>query len=209
MTEEYYSYIKEWFRKESRFYHILVDIPFSRLRDRVVDFAKTREGSKILDVATGTGGQAFAFAKKGYDVVGIDLSEDMVKVANKINRYENLKFKVADATSMPFENNHFDVSCISLGLHDMPLAIREKAVEEMARVTKPEGIIVIVDYALPKNKIGRLLIYHLSKSYETKYYPEFIDSDLKTLLRKYRIKIEKETPIMFGCGKISKWINEK
>lgn len=140
MDEEYYSYIKEWFRRESRFYHILVDVPFSRFRDKIVDFTNARGGSRVLDVATGTGGQAFAFAKKGHDVVGIDPSEDMIKVANRRNEYENLRFEIADAADLPFEDNHLDVSCISFALHDMPLAIREKAVEEMVRVTKPKGI---------------------------------------------------------------------
>lgn len=143
-NEDYYSYIKEWFRRESRFYHILVDILSSRLRDKVVDFVNANNGSRILDVAMGTRGQAFAFAKKGHDIVGIDLSEDMVNVANKLKRYENLKFKVADATDFPFKDNYFDVSCISLGLHDISSAIREKAVKEMGRVTKPEGIILLL-----------------------------------------------------------------
>ena len=39
------------------------------------------------DVCTGTGTQAFAFAKRGYEVVGIDLSEEMLRVAKK-NKYE-------------------------------------------------------------------------------------------------------------------------
>ena len=205
MDEDYYSYIKKRFGKESRSYHILVDIPSSRLRDKVVRFVNAREGSRILDVATGTGGQALAFAKKGYDVVGIDLSEDMLKVANKINRYENLKFEVADATNMPFKNNLFDVSCISFALHDMPLDIREKALEEMVRVTNPEGIIVIIDYALPKNKVGRYLIYHLIKPHETKYYQEFIKSDLEAFLRKSRIKIKDEVSVL-GVSRILKGI---
>jgi ubiquinone/menaquinone biosynthesis C-methylase UbiE len=205
--EVYYSYIKEWFRRESRFYHILVDIPSSRLRKKIMDLVNANNGSRILDVATGTEGQVFAFAKKGYDVVGIDLSEDMVKVANKLNRYEKLKFKVDDAADFLFEDNYFDVSCISLGLHDMPSAIREKAVEEIGRVTKPEGIIAIVDYALPKNKIVRYLAYRIIKSHETKYYPEFINSDLGALLIKYKIKIEKEVSLMLGCAKILKCIN--
>jgi len=203
MDEEYYSYIKEWFRRESRFYHILVDIPSSRFRDKVVDFVNAEDGSRILDAATGTGGQAFAFAKKGYDVVGIDLSEEMVKVANRLNEYESLRFEVADAADMPFEDNYFDVSCISLGLHDMPSAIREKAVEEMVRVTKPKGSIVIVDYALPKNRIARCLIYHIVKSHETKYYPEFIKSDLEALLRKSGIEIKDERTVL-GAGRILK-----
>src|SRR4030042_2238358 len=105
-------------------------MPFSRVRDKVVNFTNVRNGSKILDVATGTGKQAFAFAKKGYDVIGIDLSEAMLKVANKKNKYENVKFEVADATNLPFEDNGFDVSCISFALHDMIPSIREKALKE-------------------------------------------------------------------------------
>ena len=209
MNEEYYPYIKERFRKEARFYHILVDIPSSKFRGKIVDFTNAREGSRILDVATGTGGLAFAFAKKGYDVVGIDLSEEMIEVANKLNEYENLRFKVADATDLPFEDNHFDVSCISLALHDMPLAIREKAVEEMVRVTKPEGSMVIVDYALPENKIARYLIYHLVKSHETKYYPEFVKSDLEALLRKSGIEIKDKFQILLGAVRILKGIRKE
>jgi ubiquinone/menaquinone biosynthesis C-methylase UbiE len=83
MDEEYYSYIKEWFKKESRFYHLLVDVLSIRFRNKIVDLVGAREGSEILDVATGTGGLAFAFAKKGYGVIGIDLSEEMIEVAKK------------------------------------------------------------------------------------------------------------------------------
>ena len=203
MDEEYYSYIKKLFGKWVPIYDI-VDLFLSEVRDKVVDFTDAKNGSRVLDVATGTGKQAFAFAKKGYEVIGIDLSEDMLKVANKKNKYENAKFIVADATNIPYKDNFFDVSCISFGLHDMPLAIREKVVEEIVRVTKPKGIIVVVDYALPKNKICRFLIYRFVKSYESRYYPEFIKSDLEALLRKSGIEIEKEHSVLLGVGRILK-----
>ncbi len=119
----------------------------------------------------------------------------MLKVANKKNKYENVKFEVADATNIPCEDSYFDVSCISFGLHEMPLAIREKVVVEMVRVTKPKGIIAIVDYALPKNKIGRFLIYRFVKSYESRYYLDFIKSYLEALLRKSGIETEKERSV--------------
>ena len=209
MDEEYYSYIKRWFRRESRFYHLLVDVPFSRQRDRIVDFTNAREGSRILDVATGTGGQAFAFAKKGYDVVGVDLSEEMLQVASRRNVYENLRFQVADAAELPFEDNHFDVSCISFALHDMPSAIREKAVEEMVRVTKPKGVIVILDYGRSKNKTIRFLSYHLMKAHETKYYPEFITSDLEALLVKSGIEIKDERSLVLGAGRLVRGIKRE
>ena len=205
MDEEYYSYIKKFFGRWAPIYDI-VDLFLSGVRDKVVDFTDARNGSRVLDVATGTGKQAFAFAKNGYEVIGIDLSEDMLKVANKKNKYKNVKFEVADAINIPYEDNYFDVSSISFGLHDMPLAIREKVVEEMVRVTRPKGIIVIVDYALPKNKIGRFLIYRFVKSYESRYYPEFIKSYLEALLKKSGIEIKKERSVLLGAGRILKGI---
>ncbi|ODS35632.1 MAG: hypothetical protein A7316_00740 [Candidatus Altiarchaeales archaeon WOR_SM1_86-2] len=208
MSEDYYSYTKKLFRKAAPFYGV-VDILVSGVRHEVVDLTNAGNGSKILDVCTGTGSQALAFAKRGYDVVGIDLSEDMLKVAGKKNRYGGVEFKVADATDIPFEDNEFDVSVISFALHDMPRDVREKVLAEINRVTKPKGDVVIVDYALPENKISRFLVYHLTKLYETRYYPEFIKSDLKALIRKYGIGIEKEIPVMFGSAKILKGINEK
>jgi len=204
--KEYYSLIKKVFDLLAPFYDI-VTLPFSKVRDMVVNFTDARNGSKILDVATGTGKQAFAFAKKGYDVIGIDLSEAMLKVAHKKNKYGNVKFEVADATNLPFEDNSFDVSCVSFGLHDMPLTIREKALKEMVRITKTKGMIVIIDYALPKkNKARRFLIYHFINLYEGKYYSAFIKSDLETLLRKTGIEIKEELPVLLGAGKILKGI---
>lgn len=205
MDEEYYSYINKWFHRWAPIYDVIA-IPLSGVRDKVVDFTNAKNGSRILDVATGTGKQAFAFRKNGYEAIGIDLSKDMLKVANKKNKYENVKFKVADATNIPFEDRYFDVSSVSFALHDMPLSIREKVLREMVRVTKPKGIIVIVDYALPKNKIGKYLIYRFVKSYESKYYPEFIKSDIRALIRKSGIEIENELPVLLGAGRILKGI---
>jgi demethylmenaquinone methyltransferase/2-methoxy-6-polyprenyl-1,4-benzoquinol methylase len=73
--KEYYSLIRKVFDILPPFYDIVI-MPFSRLRDKVVNFTDARNGSKILDVATGTGKQAFAFAKKGYDVIGILIRSD-------------------------------------------------------------------------------------------------------------------------------------
>ena len=203
---EYYSLIKKVFDALAPFYDILT-MPFSRIRDKVVNFTDPRNASKILDIATGTGKQAFAFAKQGYDVIGIDLSEAMLKVANKKNKFGNLKFEVADATNLRFEDNSFDISCMSFALHDMPLIIREKALKEMVRVTKTKGMIVIIDYALPKkNKMSRFLIYHFIDLYEGKYYSTFIKSDFEASLRKTGIEIKEELPVLLGAGKILKGI---
>lgn len=203
--ERYYLLLKKYARILVPFYDtVFGSLTFgaeSRLRRRVVDFAGVPNGSKILDVATGTGKQAFAFAEKGYDIVGIDLSEDMLNVAKKNNKYDKARFEVADATSLPFDDNTFDLSCVSFALHDMIPVIREKALKEMVRVTRPNGTIVIVDYSLPKNKTRRFLFYNIVKLYEP-YYTEFIKSDFEMLVRNSGIKIEKELSVLLGAGRI-------
>ena len=211
LTEEekkYYSLVTKAFAALAPFYDV-VATPFSSVRGRVVNFTKAKRGSKILDVATGTGQQAFAFAKKGYEVVGIDISEAMLNVAKKKNKYKNAKFEVADAANLPFADNSFDVSSISFALHDMPLSIRERVLREMVRVTKPQGIIVIADYNLPENKISKFLIYHFVALYEAEYYKTFIKSDLELLFHKNRIKIIDKDTVMLGVGRVLKGINNK
>src|SRR5574341_2377512 len=205
MDEEkkYYSHTKRVFNILAPFYDIAV-FPIARVRDRVVDVAGARKGSKILDVATGTGKQAFAFAKKGYDVTGVDLNDAMLGVAKKKNTYKNARFEIADATHLPFGDNSFDVVSVSFALHDMPLTIREKAVKEMVRVTKRRGRIMIIDYALPKNAMRRFFIYHFVRLYERSYYEKFIKSDLDALLRKAEIKIQEELPVLRGARRIIK-----
>ncbi len=205
--KEYYLLVKKVFRILAPVYDIGT-IPISGVRHKTVDFTGAENGSKILDVATGTGKQAFAFAKKGYDVTGIDLSFAMLGVASRKNKYANAKFALADATNLPFKDGSFDVSSVSFALHDMPRSIREKTLKEMVRVTKPEGLIIIVDYALPENRISRFLAYHFIRIYEKEYYSEFIKSDFEALLRKSGIEIKEKLPVLFGIGRILKGVSQ-
>ncbi len=201
--KNYYSIQKKFWGIFAPFYDIAV-APISRIRERVVSFTNAPEEAKVLDVATGTGKQAFAFARRGYDVTGVDLSEAMLKVATRKNRYGNLKLEVADATNLPFENHSFDVACVSFALHEMPLTVREKVLREMVRVTKAKGTIVIIDFALPQNRVGRFFIYNLVKLFEGEHYVKFMKSDLKVSIQQAGIAIEGELRILLGGGRIIK-----
>ncbi len=203
--QKYYSLNRKVWDILAPFYDFIV-LPISRLRDSVVTFTNANQGSTILDVATGTGKQAFAFAKRGFDVVGIDLSEAMLKVATKKNKYAKAKFQVADATNLPFMNNSFDVTCVSFALHEMPSTIMHEVLKETVRVTKQRGMIVIVDYGLPKNRTGRFLVYNFVRLYEGQRYSDFINSDLLAVLSKSRITIKAETPAVLGAVRIIKGI---
>lgn len=207
--EDYYLYVKKFFRAWAPFYN-LSTVFFSSLPDRVVDVARLEEGSRVLDVATGTGRYAFAFARRGHGVTGVDLSEDMLAVAKRDNRYKNARFLVANAVKLPFKSNSFDASCVAFALHMMPAAVRDGALREMARVTKRNGTVIIVDLAMPKGRITRFLMAAMSKMSfgrldpgfmrMMRAYSDFVKTPLP--LGRHGIAVRKEIPVMMGMARI-------
>ncbi len=177
-------------------------------RDRIVKISNIRKGSKVLDVCTGSGEQAFAYGKEGYDVVGIDISDDALREAKKKNRYPSVRFQKEDATRMSFEDGVFDASCIASCLHEVSIDARQKILHETLRVTKPKGKIIIADYGLPKNRLLGYIGYRIIKSYESEYYPEFVKTDLEYLINEYPLKLEEKIYFMGGFGIILKYIND-
>ena len=206
MEQDYYSYIRKMFHRLSYVYD-LTDIFIMNVRTEVVDFTDAKEGAKILDVATGTGKQAFAFGKRSYKVVGIDLSEHMLKVAARNNEYDNVEFILADAARLPFMDQHFDVCSISFALHEMPLSIRKEVLQEIVRVTRIGSTIMIIDYSSSSEKrVGGYFVRYVARLYESKYYAEFIHSDLNSLLKEYGIEVIAELSAMYGVVRIIKCI---
>jgi demethylmenaquinone methyltransferase/2-methoxy-6-polyprenyl-1,4-benzoquinol methylase len=198
---DYYALNEKVYRVFAPFYDT-VTAPIARLRREVVSASGAGPTSKVLDVATGTGAQARAFAERCREVVGIDISEHMLRVARRQNRSSNLELLRADATELPFGDGSFDVSCISFALHEMPPGVRERVVREMTRVTKPEGTIVLVDYGLPRSAAGRSLVYHIVKLYERERYAEFIRSDLRAFLRELGLDVRAERSMLLHAVRV-------
>lgn len=106
-----------------------------------------KPGVKVLDVAAGTGSSSVMFAQDGAEVVPCDISSGMVEQGRL--RHPQLPFMVADAMNLPFADNSFDVTAISFGLRNVPDPVR--AIEEMYRVAKPGGKVVICEFSHPAN----------------------------------------------------------
>ncbi len=187
--EEHNRYNNKLFRKLAPFYDALASAVW-RLRIKVakkVKNTKKHEVPKILDVACGTGSQTLAFAKRGFETVGVDLSPDMLNYAKqkaKRKKLKNVKFICCDATKLPFKKNTFDVSSVSMALHDMPDLIRINVLKEMMRVTKEKGRILIVEYNKPKNRVWAWFMQQYQGVYETKYYRRFMKQGLEFYLNK-------------------------
>lgn len=205
-NKEYYHYIKKYGKRAS--IYDLFTFHIRGIRGKVVDIVELEEGSTVLDVCTGTGAQALAFSKRGYSVIGIDLSEDMLRVASEKEGGANVTFNISDAANMPFKNDSFDICCISFALHHMPIEVGRRVLKEIVRVAKEDGCIIIVDYALPKktpmNKVKRWLFLQLAALFESRYFKGFIQLDFEDLVEKSKLKIEMQIPVMLGFARISK-----
>jgi ubiquinone/menaquinone biosynthesis C-methylase UbiE len=188
-----------------RAYYYLLDgfVPVDRKmeillgRKEAADYLKIQPPQKILDVATGTGALAYELAKLGHSVIGIDISMEMLNQARKkCSDNLDLYFQQADATHLPFNNNEFDATSISFGLHDMPYETEIIVLKEMKRVTKTEGQILIVDYNEPRNHWAAKLAYPLIKTSESVNWTPFITRGLEDLLNKAGLKEAKWTTIL-------------
>jgi len=192
LSNKHTDYNNEFFGRWAWLYDFEKYI-FFPLRKKSVEFANLQSHKKILDVATGTGALAVEFAKSGHDVVGIDLSSKMLAQAKKkLDPKLKLIFQEADGTALPFKDNSFDISTISWGIHDMPYEVGVKVLQEMKRVTKKDGSILIVDYVEPKkHKVARFT-HPLISLYETKNYKPFIKRGIETYLKEVGLKVVRE-----------------
>lgn len=119
------------------------------LRARAIS-ALVPERLRVADVGTGTGVLALELAALGLDVVGIDRSSTMLEAAREKWRDladaspGHLTFLDGDAHALPLDDASVDAVCAHMVLHS--LEAPDRAIAEMARVVRPGGRVVLVDF---------------------------------------------------------------
>ncbi|MFM7544524.1 MAG: bifunctional demethylmenaquinone methyltransferase/2-methoxy-6-polyprenyl-1,4-benzoquinol methylase UbiE [Ignavibacteria bacterium] len=131
-------------------------------RKATVKESRAVSGMHILDCATGTGDLAFEFKKAvgaNGKVLGTDFCPEMMETGpSKSHKMKlHVDFEVADAMNLPYPDATFDIASISFGIRNVDdVSI---ALSEMARVVKPGGRVMILEFGQPNGIIG--LIYNL------------------------------------------------
>jgi len=134
-----------------------------RWKERLVAEASHAAGARALDLATGTGDIAFALARRGAHVVGLDITVRMIELARaKPDRCEtgdagaclgSARFLVGDMGALPFAGQSFDLVTTGYGLRNVPdLSL---AIAEIRRVLKPGGQLLSLDFNRPSNALVR------------------------------------------------------
>ena len=130
-------------------------------RRRVVGEVRRAKPGRILDVATGTGDLAIAMARRIRDVqvMGVDLSEEMLAVARRKIEARGLDGRIVldrgDAERLAVADASVDVATVAFGVRnfgDLGAGLRE-----LARTIKPGGKVVILEFSRPRNRVFRAL----------------------------------------------------
>lgn len=117
-------------------------------RKELVRWSGVKEGSNVLDCATGTGDLAIEFKKvvKNGRVVGADFSAGMLSLAPEKAKeagFPDIEFKLADVMALPYATDMFDTTSIAYGIRNV--SNPKLALTEMARVTKPGGHVMVLE----------------------------------------------------------------
>ena len=143
----------------------------------------------ILDVCTGTGDLAFAFRKHASNaatVIATDFTHEMLRLAEQKRGTREVVFVEADTLELPFASDTFQVVSVAFGLRNVSSTIG--GLKEMARVCRPGGKVVVLEFSLPDNRflsriyqwyfrnilprLGQLLVRNRQAAYE--YLPQSV-----------------------------------
>jgi SAM-dependent methyltransferase len=163
--------------------------------DRLVELAQVQPTDRVLDVATGTGHTAFAFAPYVSEVIATDITPEMLAEGKKLkaeNGVSNVTFELADAHDLPFAPASFDVAtCRRSAHHFVDIA---KAMREMTRVLKPGGRLVIDDRSVPEDDFVDATLNRLDVLHDRSHVREYRPSEWQSMLEEAGCKVEVVEP---------------
>jgi demethylmenaquinone methyltransferase/2-methoxy-6-polyprenyl-1,4-benzoquinol methylase len=159
--------VNDLFATIARRYDLLNDLQsfglHRRWKRRVAELAAVQSGDRALDLCCGTGDIAFALARRGAEVTGLDFSRQMLEVA-ETRRLKNPELKArklifiqGDAQQVPFPDALFDAITVGYGLRN--LASWETGLAEMHRVARPGARLIVLDFGKPANALWRKIYF--------------------------------------------------
>jgi ubiquinone/menaquinone biosynthesis C-methylase UbiE len=157
---------------------------------RLVELVQPQRHWQMLDIATGAGHTAAAFAPHVERVIATDITAEMLAEARKLaaaKGFANMEVAAADAEALPFEDERFDLVACRIAAHHFPDV--QLFVREVKRVLKPGGTFALVDNIAP----------------DAGSTPGFGDADLRDAALTYNAFEKLRDPSHGRCLSLTEW----
>ena len=126
----------------------------NKWKSEIVEIAKKKNPRKILDMATGTADIAIMLSNiKNCEIIGLDISSKMIEIGkrkiNSLNLYKKISLDIGDAENIKYADDTFDIVTVGYGVRNFQNL--NKGLNEIYRVLKKNGTLIILETSLPKN----------------------------------------------------------
>lgn len=158
------DYVKDVFTEIAEYYDEMNDIMTMGMVQGWHRFMMKKagdiSGKRCIDIGTGTGEIAFLLAENAGpdgEVVGLDITPRMIELANEkmasLGLPKDVEFVIGDALDLEYNDNEFDI--VTSGYMLRNVTDIQKAIDEMFRVLRPGGKVVLAELAKPDNRVIR------------------------------------------------------
>ena len=198
--------MRDPYRNYAGIYDRLFDSMNKGLKLVGIRMFRPTKGMSILDVGCGTGSHLELYQRYKCNLYGIDMSPSMLNVARE-RLGDTAQLELGDATDMPYENKKFDLVISMLTLHEMSPETRSAVLNEVKRVLKDDGRLLLIDFHLGPYRplqgwISKTIIFfsELAAGREHfKNYRQFIATKgLSTLISQHQMNTEKQSILAGG-----------
>lgn len=157
--------------------------------DLLVEWLSPKPSQRALDVATGGGHVALALARTGADVSACDLTPEMLDAARDLLLANgcSASFAVAEASSLPYEDETFDIVTCRIAAHHFPDA--QAFFAEVARVLKPGGHFGFQDQTLPPEGTSAVLTDAFERMRDASHNQSYNVEGWKTLIERAGLEV--------------------
>jgi ubiquinone/menaquinone biosynthesis C-methylase UbiE len=174
---------------------------------RLVAAARLKGNERVLDIATGPGYIAEAFARAAREAIGVDLTPLMLAIAEERVRQRgvsNVSFRIGDVQNLPFEKDEFDVVVCRLALHHMEDPA--KVVREMARVCRGDGTVVVEDIRASEHPERAVYQDRWEKLRDPSHVRTLPVSELLHFFRRAGLEVDSVTTYDDVCPEVERWL---
>lgn len=158
---------------------------------KLIEIANLTGNEDVLDIATGGGHTANAFAHYVKHVTAVDLTAEMIKAAKGFiedNGRTNVSFIQGDAEKLPFDHECFDIVTCRIAPHHFPNI--NKFIESVHKVLKPGGMFLLDDNVSPENDDQDQFYNKIEKKRDYSHYRAWKKTEWIRMLEEKGFNIE-------------------